>query len=75
MATFQIMSTKDTNKESEGATSTAASNLSLNKNIIVYATDMTEEMRGSIINIAQRAFHAPVNGAGKVYQTILASSK
>ncbi|KAL3823943.1 hypothetical protein ACHAXA_007914 [Cyclostephanos tholiformis] len=31
---------------------------------------MTEEMRGSIINIAQRAFHAPVNGGGKVYQTI-----
>ena len=64
------MSTKDANKESEGVASTAASNLSLNKNIIVYATDMTEEMRGSIINIAQRAFHAPVNGAGKVYQTI-----
>jgi hypothetical protein len=39
-------------------------------NIIVYATDMTEEMRGSIINIAQRAFHAPVKGGGKVYQTI-----
>lgn len=56
---------KDTNKE-EGA----ASNPSLNKNAIVYATDMTEEMRGSIINIAQRAFHVPVNGGGKVYQTI-----
>jgi hypothetical protein len=64
------MSTKDTNKESEGAASTPASNPSLNKNIIVYATDMTEEMRGSIINIAQRAFHAPVNGGGKIYQTI-----
>ena len=62
------MSTKDANKENDGAAS--GGNPSLNKNIIVYATDMTEEMRGSIINIAQRAFHAPVNGGGKVYQTI-----
>ncbi|KAL3761401.1 hypothetical protein ACHAW5_005773 [Stephanodiscus triporus] len=53
---------KDTNKE-EGA----ASNPSLNKNAV---TDMTEDMHGSIINIAQRAFHVPVNGGSKVYQTI-----
>jgi hypothetical protein len=31
---------------------------------------MTEEMRGSIIAIAQRAFNAPVNHHGKLYQTI-----
>ncbi len=59
------MSTKDTNKESEGAASTPASIPSLNKNIVVYTTD-TEEMCGSIINIAQRDFapcFLPLGGA------------
>mmetsp|Transcript_24440 Transcript_24440/g.43800 ORF Transcript_24440/g.43800 Transcript_24440/m.43800 type:complete len:141 (+) Transcript_24440:129-551(+) len=60
------MSTKDANKENEG---TAGANPSLNKNVIIFSTDMSEEMRQSIIQVAQRAFHAPVNH-GKVYQTI-----
>ena len=61
---------KDANKENEGGASSAlAINPSLHKNVIVYATDMTEEMRASIIAIAQRAFLAPVHG-NKVYQTI-----
>jgi len=65
------MSNKDANKENEGGALSAASiNPSLHKNVIVFATDMTEEMRGSIIAIAQRAFNAPVNHHGKVYQTI-----
>ena len=74
------MSNKDANKENEGggALSSAAAAAAaaigyptLHKNVIVYATDMTEEMRSSIIGIAQRAFNAPVNNNGKkVYQAI-----
>ena len=60
------MSTKDVNKENEG---NAGGNPVLNKNVIIFATDMSEEMRGSIVGVAQRAFNAPVN-QGKVYQTI-----
>lgn len=61
------MSNKDANKENEGGASNA--NPSLNKNVVIYSTDMSEELRQSIIQVAQRAFHAPVNH-GKVYQTI-----
>lgn len=59
------MSNKEANKENEGVTNAP----SLNKNTIIYATDMTEEFRQSIIQIALKAFHSPVN-QGKVYQTI-----
>mmetsp|Transcript_864 Transcript_864/g.1503 ORF Transcript_864/g.1503 Transcript_864/m.1503 type:complete len:138 (+) Transcript_864:441-854(+) len=62
------MSTKDANKENEGAAA-ANANPSLNKNVVIYSTDMSEDLRQSIIQVAQRAFHAPVNH-GKVYQTI-----
>jgi len=62
------MSTKDANKENESAAA-ANANPSLNKNVVIYSTDMSEDLRQSIIQVAQRAFHAPVNH-GKVYQTI-----
>ena len=58
------MSSKDANKENEGPTTTAAPN----KNLVIYSTDMTPEMRGNVIQIATKAF-APVT-SGKVYQTI-----
>ena len=61
-----------TNKENEGTNNSSSStNPSLNKNIIVYATDMTEDQRITIINIAQRAFQAPASvNQSKVYVTI-----
>ena len=61
----------NTNKENEGTNLSSSSNPSLNKNIIVYATDMTEDQRSTIINIAQRAFQAPASvNQGKVYVAI-----
>jgi len=57
---------KDANKENDG-NATATPNL--NKSVNIFSTDMTEEMRQSIISVAMKAFHAPVNH-GKVYQTI-----
>lgn len=59
------MSNKDANKENEG---TAAPSLNP-KNIMIFSTDMTEEMRQNVILATQRAFNSPVNH-GKVYQTI-----
>jgi hypothetical protein len=61
-----------TNKENEGTNNSSSStNPSLNKNIIVYATDMTEDQRITIINIAQRAFQAPASvNQSKVYVAI-----
>jgi len=57
---------KDANKENDG-NATATPNLK--KSVSIFSTDMTEEMRQSIISVAIKAFHAPVNH-GKVYQTI-----
>jgi hypothetical protein len=63
----------NTNKENEGTnnSSSSSTNPSLNKNTIVYATDMTEDQRTTIINIAQRAFQAPASvNQSKVYVAI-----
>ena len=57
------MSSKDANKENEGHTAAP------NKNLVIYSTDMTPEMRGNVIQIATKAFASPVT-SGKVYQTI-----
>ena len=56
------------NKENEGGAS-AKSSSQPNKNVVIYATDMTKEMREKIITAATKAFSSPVN-KGKVYQTI-----
>ena len=61
-----MSSNKETNnKENEGATAASQPN----KNVVIYATDMTKDMREQIITVATKAFTAPVN-QGKVYQTI-----
>lgn len=61
----------NTNKENEGTNLSSSSNPSLNKNVIVYATDMREDQRTTIINIAQRAFQAPASvNQSKVYVAI-----
>ena len=52
------------NKENEGPTTAAP-----NKNLVIYSTDMTPEMRGNVIQIATKAFASPVT-SGKTYQTI-----
>jgi len=49
------------NKENEGPTA--------NKNLVIYSTDMTPEMRSNVIQIATKAFASPVT-SGKVYQSI-----
>lgn len=57
---------KDTKRENDGSANAPPN---INKNVNIFSTDMTKEMRQSIISVAMKAFHAPVNH-GKVYQTI-----
>ena len=43
---------------------------SLNKGVSVFATDLTDEARATIIGIAQKAFSKTVNPGEKVYQSV-----
>jgi len=60
------MSSSNANKENEGPTAAVAAP---NKNLVIYSTDMTPEMRSNVIQIATKAFASPVT-SGKVYQSI-----